>query len=179
LVVVTGSNGKSLQNLVRTSRAYGPVGSFKFGPCLFNQHHPYLLLCRFTKHRPVGLSEYRNIIVNHHFKWHTLVDNYELVDAVPTDLKIAMEDVLDPLLNFSQGGNGGKKVAVSDVALNNIIRLELVLYHYAILDNFSDSLPGKLTTLHLVAERFLIRRELVVNKAHIFSSALLKILVVL
>ena len=80
---------------MRTSCANSSIRSFHLGPSLFKEHNPNLSSGGFAENGPVGICEYRDIVIDNYLSWNTCLDHHNLVypDFI-VDLKVIVEDIV-------------------------------------------------------------------------------------
>ena len=163
---------------MRTSRTDRSIGTLYLSPDFLDQHQPNFLSYWLAKDWPIGLSEYRDVVVYYHFCWSTLFDYYKLVDSLLANFKVFIKYIRYSFLNLSEGSDRRKKIAVIEVALADIFKFKLRFVHNAIFNNLTNSLPCYRPSSDIEMKIRFVRWKLLIYKPNFFNLAFLTIVFV-
>jgi hypothetical protein len=141
---------------MRTASTNSSIGSLYLRPSLFDEHDPDLLFCGFAENWSVCLGENGYEVINYHLARNSFVVNDEFIDTLRTNVKIFVKNSRNSFFQLGQGSDRGQEVAVTDVSLANVRRGKLILNHYAILDDFTGSLPSERSAFDFEIQAFLV-----------------------
>ena len=130
-----------MQNLMRQPTNDIRIRAVQFGPTFLKHHHPNLLLGRQLRKTNLAVP-HRKVVVNHHLLQHSVVQDTSHVNSIGIH-RYLRKDVFDTVLLLSEGRQRTQQIAISQLSLQNVSRLDLIVAEDGIGGNIANASPSE------------------------------------